>query len=82
MYTTPDTSHLTFLLGVAVFAGTLAREAAKNRNRHVALWGVICFLAPIALVIIWTLPKLPPRMAAVPDGARAGAVRSSTTVGS
>jgi len=77
--TTPDTSHLTFLLGVAVFAGSLGREAAKNRNRRVALWGVICFLTPIALLIIWWLPARPRRLA-VPDGA--SALRPNATVGS
>ena len=54
---------LGFLLGVAVSAAVLARTAAERRNRHVALWGVICFCFPIALLVIWSMDALPPREA-------------------
>jgi hypothetical protein len=52
---------LSFVLGLAVSAAVLARTAAARRNRHVALWGVICFCCPIALLVIWSMDRLPPR---------------------
>jgi hypothetical protein len=52
---------LTFVLGLAVSCAVLARTAAERRNRHVALWGVICFCCPIALFVIWSMDRLPPR---------------------
>jgi hypothetical protein len=55
------TPSLSFVLGLAVTAATLARAAARRRNRHVALWGVICFCCPIALLVIWSMNWLPPR---------------------
>jgi hypothetical protein len=55
---TPD---LGFVLGLAFASAILARTAAGKRNRNVALWGVICFCCPIALVVIWSLDRLPPR---------------------
>lgn len=55
---TPD---LGFVLGLAVTAAVLARTAAQRRNRHVALWGVICFCCPIALFVIWSMDRLQPR---------------------
>jgi hypothetical protein len=56
---TPD---LGFVLGLAAASAVLARTAAAKRNRHVALWGVICFCCPIALLVIWSLDRLPPRL--------------------
>jgi hypothetical protein len=50
-----------FILGLAVSSAVLARTAAARRNRHVALWGVICFCCPIALFVIWSMDRLPPR---------------------
>jgi hypothetical protein len=54
-------SNLTFLLGLAVSCAVLGRAAAAKRNRHVALWGVVCFCFPITLLVIWSLSSLPPR---------------------
>jgi hypothetical protein len=58
------TTNLGFLLGLAVSAAVLARTAAERRNRHVALWGAICFCFPVALLVIWSMNPLPPRQSA------------------
>ncbi len=65
---TPD---LGFVLGLAFAAAILARTAARRRNRHIALWGVICFCCPIALLVIWSMDRLAPRqeLPATPRGA-------------
>jgi hypothetical protein len=52
---------LSFVLGLAVSCAVLARTAAGKRNRNVPLWGVICFCCPIALFVIWSMDRLPPR---------------------
>ena len=65
---TPD---LSFVLGLACACAIFARTAARKRNRHVALWGAICFCCPIALLVIWSMDRLPPRqqMLPTPQGA-------------
>jgi hypothetical protein len=52
---------LSFVLGLAFSSAIFARTAALRRNRHVALWGVICFCCPIALFVVWSMDRLPPR---------------------
>ena len=56
--------NLGFFLGLAVSCAVLARTAASRRNRNVPLWGVICFCCPIALFVIWSMDRLPPRQPA------------------
>jgi hypothetical protein len=59
---TTTTPNIGFALGLAVSAATLGRTAAERRNRHVAMWGVLCFCCPLLLLVIWSLKWLPPRM--------------------
>lgn len=47
------------LLGIAVSASVLAHSAAVNRGRNATGWGILAFLFPIVLLVLWSLGPRP-----------------------
>jgi hypothetical protein len=51
------------IIGIAVSAACLAHTAAQRRNREAGVWAVLCFLCPLALLVIWSLDYREPPQA-------------------
>jgi hypothetical protein len=58
------------LIGIAASASVLAQSAARKRGRSPQAWGVLAFLFPVALVVLWCLKARQDAAGPVPAAAK------------